>query len=69
MKYGIFAVGLLVGCGKASAPLGDCGPAVDGVSPDFCLVDINPRSPRSGDSISPRDYLGEVSGWYFIHST
>ena len=36
---------------------------------DFLLEDLNPSSPRFGDALSPRDYLGEVSGWYFIHST
>ena len=33
---------------------------------DFLLEDLNPTSPRYGESISPRDYLSEVSGWYFI---
>ena len=33
---------------------------------DFLLEDLNPTSARYGDSISPRDYLSEVSGWYFI---
>jgi hypothetical protein len=36
---------------------------------DFLLDDVNPNSARSGDAVSPRDYLGDVSGWYFIHST
>ena len=30
------------------------------------LQDLNPESPRFGDTISPRDYMAEVSGWYFI---
>lgn len=37
--------------------------------PDFSLPDVNPQSPRSGESVSPRDYLGQVSAWYFGHST
>ena len=36
---------------------------------DYLLDDLNPNSARSGDAVSPRDYLGDVSGWYFIHST
>lgn len=37
--------------------------------PDFQLVDDNANSPRFGDTISPREYLEQVSGWYFIHTT
>lgn len=37
--------------------------------PDFELTDLNPTSPRFGEVVSPRDYLQEVSGWYFTHST
>jgi hypothetical protein len=40
-----------------------------GLVADFSLPDQNPTSARSGQAISPRDYLGDVSGWYFIHST
>jgi hypothetical protein len=37
--------------------------------PDFHLNDVNPNSPTSGQSVSPRDSLGHVSAWYLIHST
>lgn len=37
--------------------------------PDFQLEDVNPASARFGESVSPRDYLSEVSAWYFGHST
>ena len=64
----------------ALALLAACAPAGDSAAPggsvelgqqaaDFLLEDLNLTSPRAGDAISPRDYLGEVSGWYFIHST
>lgn len=33
---------------------------------NFQLEDLNPGSPRFGDTVSPRDYMAEVSGWYFI---
>ena len=33
---------------------------------NFQLEDLNPASPRYGDTVSPRDYMAEVSGWYFI---
>jgi hypothetical protein len=37
--------------------------------PDFSLLDVNPTSERSGQMVSPTDYVGSVSGWYFGHST
>jgi hypothetical protein len=33
--------------------------------PDFQLLDHNPNSPRFGRSVTPRDYLLQVSGYYF----
>ena len=47
---------------------GDTGPGVNAVA-DFSLPDINPSSPTVGQNISPRDYLQQISGWYFIKST
>ena len=37
--------------------------------PDFALVDANPNSLTYNHSVSPRDYLQQVSGWYFIEAT
>jgi hypothetical protein len=37
--------------------------------PDFALVDVNPTSSTYGQNVSPRDYVGQISGWYFVHST
>ena len=36
---------------------------------DFSLTDGNPNSATYNHSISPRDYLGQTSVWYFGHST
>lgn len=36
---------------------------------DFSLVDTNPTSETFGQEVSPRDYEGKVSAWYFGHST
>lgn len=36
---------------------------------DFQVPDVNPNSPRYNEDVSPRDYLGGVSAWYFGHST
>jgi hypothetical protein len=43
--------------------------AVGDLVPDFSLLDVNPSSPTSGQPVAPRDYLKQVSGWYFGHST
>jgi len=37
--------------------------------PDFHLTDLNDTSSTSGLAVSPRDYLEEVSAWYFGHAT
>ncbi len=39
------------------------------VVPDFHLVDVNATSPTYNQSVSPRDFLGQVSAWYFGHAT
>jgi hypothetical protein len=36
---------------------------------DFSLLDENSTSPRYNTMVSPRDYLGKISGWYFGHAT
>lgn len=43
--------------------------AVTGQVADFALLDVNPTSSTYNQTISPRDYLGEVSAWYFGHAT
>ena len=47
----------------------DTGPVRPVLVPDFALADLNPASTRYGETISPRDYIGRVSGYYFVHST
>ena len=37
--------------------------------PDFALVDVNGTSSSYNQAVSPRDYLEQVSGWYFTYST
>ena len=37
--------------------------------PDFSLTDVNPNSPTKDQAVSPRDYLEQVSAWYFGHAT
>ena len=40
-----------------------------GIVPDFSLPDENSTSTTYQTNISPRDYVGQVSGWYFGLST
>ena len=40
-----------------------------GIVPDFALVDVNSTSETYNQEVSPRDYLGEVSGFYFARAT
>ena len=37
--------------------------------PDFELIDENPNSETYASLVSPRDYLGQRSAWYFGHET
>lgn len=36
---------------------------------DFSLLDVNPTSPTFGTMVSPSDFAGQVSAYYFFHST
>jgi hypothetical protein len=62
----IFVVG--TGCDDKSSVLESTPPPGPVVS-DFSLDDTNPTSPRFGTSVSPRDYLGQISAWYFGTAT
>ena len=44
-------------------------PAAGQPMPDFSLVDQNPASATAGKAVSPRQFLGKVSAWYFGHAT
>ncbi len=37
--------------------------------PDFSVIDVNANSARYQEEVSPRDYLGQISAWYFGAST
>lgn len=43
--------------------------AVASVVPDFSLFDVNPSSTSYTTKVSPRDYLGRVSAYYFTQVT
>ena len=38
------------------------------VPPDFALKDVGQNSPCAGATVSPKDYLLQVSAYYFIHA-
>ena len=61
----------LVACGQARVANPDSPtPMLSGdLEPDFSLEDVNASSPTFGMSVSPRDHLEKVSGWYFGHAT
>lgn len=62
---------LAAACGEDSTPSSmSPGTGVgDTAVADFALLDENPSSPSAGRSVSPRDHLMKVSGWYFTHAT
>jgi hypothetical protein len=37
--------------------------------PDFAVLDANPNSTSFGERVSPRDFEGAITAWYFTHTT
>ena len=64
----VLAAAFMLGCPSENNGGNNGGNSTEAM-PDFALVDVNPTSARSGQTISPRDYLDQVSAWYFGHST
>jgi hypothetical protein len=65
---GVLLAMVALGCDKDAKPTTPT-PSASDPKPDFHLQDVNPNSSSSGQSVSPRDYLGKVSAWYFGHAT
>jgi hypothetical protein len=63
---GGMANGGMAGMGGSA---GSGGSMAAAPKPDFGLIDVNPNSVTSGKTISPRDYTGQISAWYFGHAT
>lgn len=63
MRASVLGALALVGCQgpTKSAELG-------GVLSDFSLEDVNATSATVGAMISPRDYQGMATAWYFGHA-
>ena len=61
------ALVLAAGCSDDDSDNGG-GPGL-GAVPDFNLKDVNPNSVTANQTISPRNYLDQVSAWYFGQAT
>jgi hypothetical protein len=69
---GVFALSALTALALLVAGCGDnvTGPQPgSSAMPAFSLLDVNPASGTFNQAVSPRQYLGQVSGWYFGHAT
>lgn len=55
--------------GEDTNPPQDTGTSSSFALYDFTLPDVNPFSLFYGSDITPSDYLGQVTGWYFIKAT
>ena len=63
----LLAAAVMCGCNDDD-PAGP-GTPPEGLVPDFALIDVNPTSATYDAEVSPRDYLAQVSAWYFGHAT
>ena len=59
---------LILGCSETEKSTNSL-PDLPEVMPDFSLADVNPNSATHTQLVSPRNYLGKVSAYYFGHST
>ena len=60
----MLALALAIACGGGGGSGG--GPQI---VPEFQLADVNPTSPTFNTLVSPRDFAGLISAWYFGHAT
>ena len=58
-------VAWIAGCSSDGDDNNPGGPGGSSAAPDFSIPDVNDTSPRFNDMVSPRDYQGQVSAWYF----
>ncbi|MBX2798330.1 MAG: hypothetical protein KTR31_11690 [Myxococcales bacterium] len=66
MRAVLAGLSLWAGCEPEA---GDAHPRFGEELPDFALVDTNATSPTTGTEVSPRQFLGQRTAWYFGHST
>jgi len=53
---------------EGEAPVVEVAPEGEPVV-DFSLLDVNPNSATFNQRVSPRQFLGQMSAWYFGHAT
>lgn len=63
-RWALDAAGVLVGSDWPADAEGE-----EDLVPDFSLIDTNPNSPTHNQTVSPRDFIGKISAWYFGHAT
>jgi len=72
LLLGVLAL-LLPACGGGCCDDPGPGSGITGLPDDamegFLVLDVNDTSPRAQEFVSPRDYGGKVSAWYFGHAT
>lgn len=60
----ILGLAVLLGPGCSDDPTKS-----DPRAPNFALIDVNPNSERHNETVSPRDYVGSISAYYFGAAT
>jgi hypothetical protein len=65
----IAALALFVGCGGGGGGGPTQRPQIGRILPDFVLPDVNPNSATDGMDVSPSDFRGTISVFYFAHAT
>ncbi len=53
---------------EGEAPVVEVAPEGEPIA-DFSLLDVNPNSATANQRVSPRDFQGQMSAWYFAHAT
>ena len=70
IRISLFSLVFIVACGGGSSePVESGGPVNSLAAENFRLPDVNPTSTTFNTDVSPRDQLGNVSGWYFGSAT
>ena len=56
---------LACGGGGGSDSSGSTDPQTWTLAPDFSLLDVNPTSSTHNQLVSPGDFIGKITAWYF----
>jgi hypothetical protein len=64
-----FSLLLFAGCDDSKKSTDPSDDNTGELMPDFSIQDVNPNSATHDQTISPRQYIGGISCWYFGHAT